>query len=239
MVVKSPVCQVVVPVEGQSGIYQQLSVSLPNMKLSKYKEMALTPNFATPINKTNEELEQIYWEQITSHAAIYGADQERSLTDKTQQHWNIRELGTILSKTLNKKKPTSNKSKKNKKQSQEIIGGVSTPYLYFGMWKAGFAVHSEDMHLYSINFLHFGQPKCWYSIPPSAGRKFEEKCAEALKKSAKACNQFLHHKHTIVSPQWLEANGIPYDKIVQNCGEIIITFPFGYHEGKVDKQMEI
>jgi jumonji domain-containing protein 2 len=41
------------------------------------------------------------------------------------------------------------------------LPGVTNAMLYVGMWQALFAFHTEDMNLYSINYLHFGQPKSW------------------------------------------------------------------------------
>jgi jumonji domain-containing protein 2 len=35
----------------------------------------------------------------------------------------------------------------------------------------------------------------------------------------------------LISPNILRQNSIPYNKIVQHKGEIMITFPCGYHSG--------
>ena len=71
-------------------------------------------------------------------------------TDETTA-WNVAHLPSALTRLL----PSSGKS----------LPGVNTPYLYFGMWRATFAWHVEDMDLFSINYIHFGAPKFWYAIP--------------------------------------------------------------------------
>lgn len=41
----------------------------------------------------------------------------------------------------------------------------------------------------------------------------------------------MRHKTFIVSPNVLQNNNIPVQRCVQQPGEFIITFPFGYHSG--------
>jgi len=97
------------------------------------------------------EIERQYWKNLTFCPAIYGADLAGSLFDRNLATWNVSKLENNILQRLG-----------------AAVSGVNTPYLYFGMWKATFCWHVEDMDLYSINYIHFGAPKFWYSIPASA-----------------------------------------------------------------------
>lgn len=51
------------------------------------------------------------------------------------------------------------------------LPGITTSMLYAGMWRSMFAFHVEDVNLYSINYLHRGDPKSWYGIPPDSRQR--------------------------------------------------------------------
>lgn len=113
--------------------------------------------------------------------------------------WNFNRLGSILDNITSDYGLT--------------IGGVTTPYLYFGMWKSTFAWHTEDMDLCAINYMHLGAPKVWFTIPPSHARKFEELARKHFVASNQNCSAFLRHKTTIIHPKILLENNIPYSKV--------------------------
>lgn len=162
-----------------------------------------------------EEMEKNYWRSLTYAPPLYGADMPGSLFTEETNNWNLGNLPNVLDCMGDQKIP-----------------GVNTAYLYLGMWKATFAWHLEDVDLYSINYLHFGAPKQWYSISQADAPRFEQAMKNLFPEDAKACDQFLSHKTFLISPSGLEANyGVKVNKIVHHPGEFVITFPYGYHSG--------
>lgn len=87
------------------------------------------------------------------------------------------------------------------------------------------------MDLYSINYLHYGAPKTWYAIPPEYGTRMEQLAKRFFSENYEFCKAHLRHKMTLISPYRLRQHNIPFNKITQEPGEIMITFPFGYHAG--------
>lgn len=161
-----------------------------------------------------EQLEKFYWKNITHITPMYGADMLGTLYEPhNKSGWNMQHLDSLLTRI------------------QDELPGVNKPYLYFGMWKATFAWHLEDMDLYSINYIHFGAPKQWYVIPTTEAQKFEKIASQIFKDEADNCKQFLRHKTCIITPKLLESRGIKVCKAIQRSGEFIITFPYGYHSG--------
>ncbi|KAF2772285.1 hypothetical protein EJ03DRAFT_348668 [Teratosphaeria nubilosa] len=161
-----------------------------------------------------QELETQYWKSLAFNQPMYAADMPGSLFDDKTTSWNVAHLPNLLD-ILGTKVP-----------------GVNTAYLYMGMWKATFAWHLEDVDLYSINYIHFGAPKQWYSISQEDARKFEAAMKQVWPVDAKNCDQFLRHKTYLISPEVLEKQyKVKVNKLVHYEGEFVITYPYGYHSG--------
>ncbi|XP_041848230.1 lysine-specific demethylase 4A isoform X2 [Melanotaenia boesemani] len=214
LVIPAPIQQVVT---GQSGLFTQYNIQKRPMTVKEFRKIANSDKFCSPHYDDFEELERKYWKNVTFNPPIYGADVNGSLYDPDIKEWNICNLGTILDTV--------------ESDSGITIEGVNTPYLYFGMWKTTFAWHTEDMDLYSINYLHFGEPKSWYCVSPEHGKRLERLAKGFFPGSSQNCEAFLRHKMTLISPSILKKYGIPFEKITQEAGEFMITFPYAYHAG--------
>ncbi|GAA6010537.1 hypothetical protein JCM11491_006986 [Sporobolomyces phaffii] len=163
------------------------------------------------------DFERRYWRTLTfGESPMYGADMAGSLFNDSTTAWNVAHLGDLLPKLAPR---------------NCSIPGVVSPYLYFGMWRATFAWHVEDADLYSINYIHFGAPKFWYSVPQEQSEKFERVMEGFFPTDRAKCSQFLRHKAFLASPRVLSNNGITLNRCAQLPGEFILTYPKGYHSG--------
>lgn len=214
LMIDAPIQQMVA---GQSGLFTQYNIQKKPLSVQEFRRLANSDMYCTPRYLNYEDLERKYWKNLTFVSPIYGADVGGSLYDEDVEEWNIAHLNSILDVI--------------EEDCGVSIQGVNTPYLYFGMWKTSFSWHTEDMDLYSINYLHFGEPKSWYAIPPEHGKRLERLATGFFPNSFKGCEAFLRHKMTLISPSILKKYGIPFDKITQEAGEFMITFPYGYHAG--------
>ena len=214
ILIAAPLQQVV---SGRAGVFTQYHKKKKAMTVAEYRRLANTEKYQTPSHLDFEELERKYWKTRLYESPIYGADISGSLFDENTKQWNLGHLGTIQDLL--------------EQECGVVIEGVNTPYLYFGMWKTAFAWHTEDMDLYSINFLHFGEPKTWYAVPPEHGRRLERLAGALFPGSSRGCEAFLRHKAALISPTVLRDNGIPFGRVTQEAGEFMVTFPYGYHSG--------
>ncbi|XP_057347255.1 lysine-specific demethylase 4D-like [Manis pentadactyla] len=214
ILVPTPLQQVV---SGRAGVFTQYHKKKKVMMVGEYCHLANSAKYQAPPHSDFDDLERKYWKTRLYGSPIYGADVNGSLFDENTKQWNLRHLGTIQDLL--------------EQESGVVIEGINTPYLYFGMWKTMFAWHTEDMDLYSINYMHFGEPKTWYAVPPEHGQRLEHLAEELFPASASGCGAFLRHKFALMSPTVLRDNGIPFSRVTQEAGEFILTFPYGYHAG--------
>lgn len=83
-------------------------------------------------------VERKFWKTIgMGRSSWYGADLAGSLFANPETPWNVATLPNLLRKMKNK------------------LPGVNTPYLYFGMWRAAFSWHVEDVSAVCGNVLMF------------------------------------------------------------------------------------
>ncbi|KAK4480459.1 hypothetical protein RD792_013532 [Penstemon davidsonii] len=111
------------------------------------------------------------------------------------------------------------------------ISGVLVPWLYIGMCFSSFCWHVEDHHLYSLNYMHWGDPKLWYGVPGSDALNLEAAMRKHLPGLFQEQPDLLHKLVTQLSPSILKCEGVPVYRCIQKPGEFVLTFPRAYHAG--------
>uniref|UniRef100_A0A4W6G7B0 [histone H3]-trimethyl-L-lysine(9) demethylase n=1 Tax=Lates calcarifer TaxID=8187 RepID=A0A4W6G7B0_LATCA len=219
LMIDAPIQQMVA---GQSGLFTQYNIQKKPLSVQEFRRLANSDMYCTPRYLNYEDLERKYWKNLTFVSPIYGADVSGSLYDEDVEEWNIGHLNSILDVI--------------EEDCGVSIQGVNTPYLYFGMWKTTFSWHTEDMDLYSINYLHFGEPKSWLVWDRDLGTRGKCRLTLIVFFFFSILCLFLKTKRTVeyfVVRLILLSFSLPHMccQITQEAGEFMITFPYGYHAG--------
>jgi|EP01047_Picozoa_sp_COSAG01_P035568 hypothetical protein len=193
------------------------------LTVREFQEQANSPKFCAPaslaehvVSKNYEAIEASFWKNLSyGEPPSYGADMSGSIFPKDMHTWNLDQLDTMLHRLMNERE----------------LPGVLSAYLYFGMWRAFFGIHVEDMNLFSINYLHFGAPKHWYAVGQANAQRIESLAEGQYPQLYRDCHEFLRHKNTMIAPTVLMRESIPVSHTVQEAGQYVITFPHGYHWG--------
>jgi len=220
-------------VSGIGGIYEYALLDSPAMtiaefreKADKYRKSQLSRRGTSDTeddldDEACDDLARRFWKRLgpTTPPSMYGADMEGSLFDGNQANgWSLESLDNCLQLL-------------SADEGAGEVPGVTTPYLYVGMWGSVFCAHTEDMNLLSINILHAGAPKYWYAITPEHAKRFESLAESKFAHAARHCSEFLRHKQNMISPAILKMAGVPYEVQIQRPGDAIITCPGAYHFG--------
>lgn len=91
---------------------------------------------------------------------------------------------------------------------------------------------------YSINFHHSGASRIMTVVLPEHHAKLEELVYKAQNSETligrpekpPACSQFVEHEPVYMPHATMSYNDIDFTEVVQHQGEMVITFPYAYHQ---------
>ncbi|XP_073316103.1 lysine-specific demethylase JMJ17 [Primulina huaijiensis] len=189
--------------------------------------MQLEQKFWEIVEGSVGELEIMYGSDLDT--SVYGSGFPRAIDKKpssvdvniwneySTSPWNLNNLPRLQGSML--------------RSVHHNIAGVMVPWLYVGMLFSSFCWHFEDHCFYSMNYLHWGEPKCWYSVPGNEAQSFEKVMRDSLPDLFEAQPDLLFQLVTMLNPSVLLAKGVPVCSILQEPGNFVITFPRSYHGG--------
>lgn len=233
MIIPSPIKQTIAGIGGvyEYTLFEQppISVSDFRMKADEYRKRQVGKEFdEDDSDEACDELARKYWRRMgpTMEPPTYGADMSGTLFKGAHAcGWNVDRLESCLCLLR------ADAQRGDSDDEVFHLPGVTSAYLYFGMWGSTFAAHAEDMNLLSINYLHAGAPKYWYGIAHEDSRRFESLARSHFPGRAADCHEFLRHKQCLLSPSILKKAGIKFTTTIQRPGDAMITFPGCYHFG--------
>ena len=240
MIIPSPIKQAI---SGIGGVYEYTLLEQPSITVAQFRTAAdeyrkRQIGSEYDVDQSDEvcdELARKFWRRLgpTMEPPIYGADMEGTLFHKDAYAcgWNVNRLESCL--CLLRADVNEGEGSGGGDDEDFHLPGVTSAYLYFGMWASAFAAHTEDMNLLSINYLHAGSPKYWYGIAQEDSKRFESLAQSHFVGRASECSEFLRHKRCLLSPAILRKAGIKFTTCVQRPGDAGEFFKPSRHASRI------
>ncbi|THH02163.1 hypothetical protein EW026_g654 [Hermanssonia centrifuga] len=190
------------------------------------------------VQSPNETVEVEYGADVhsTTHGSGMPTLETHPLNPYSKDPWNLNNI-PILSESL-------------LRFIKSDISGMTVPWTYVGMVFSTFCWHNEvrlfgsppydlaqvdrraqDHYTYSINYMHWGETKTWYSVPGEDADKFEAAIRREAPDLFEAQPDLLFQLVTLMNPQRLKEAGVEVYSCNQRAGEFVVTFPKAYHAG--------
>ncbi|PCH40905.1 hypothetical protein WOLCODRAFT_162645 [Wolfiporia cocos MD-104 SS10] len=193
-----------------------------------------TVNVFDDIAVSETDVENEFWRLVQSQQETveveYGADvhstthgsgmptlETHPLNPYSKDPWNLNNIPILPDSLL--------------RYIKSDISGMTVPWTYVGMVFSTFCWHNEDHYTYSINYMHWGETKTWYSIPGSDAEKFEAAIRREAPDLFEVQPDLLFQLVTLMNPNHLREAGVDVYSCNQRAGEFVITFPKAYHAG--------
>lgn len=118
-----------------------------------------------------------------------------------------------------------------------VMPGISSSMFYVGSLYSRFCWHVEDSLLNSLSYLHSGEPKIWYIVPPHQRRRLEAALAEViaprvLEEDGDSAAAVLRHKTIMADVRWVASQaGIEVRRAEHRPGTFVALAPGSYHSG--------
>lgn len=127
------------------------------------------------------------------------------------------------------------------RRSKKQLEGITTPYIYYGFPYSSFGIHTEDMNYYSVNWVHYGYPKIFWTIRPDQYDKAIAHLRSELIRIKKLhlmcdakgnfCPDFVMHNDLMPTPEFFLRKGIAVYQTVVWPGQMILLAPKTLHWG--------
>ena len=108
-------------------------------------------------------MDRSIFEEDSLKLVEYTNNNEGSLFHPTFKECNVNKLNTLLQLQT----WAYGEFKRSGGFCRKQVPGITSSMLYFGTFGSTFPWHTEDTDLPSVNYMHQGAAKIWFSIPAS------------------------------------------------------------------------